>query len=359
MKAVELYAPGKFRLREDVPVPEPQPHQVRIKVSAAGICGTDVHICAGHPSMNKMVEPPVILGHEFCGVIDKLGSAVPAKLELGVDDYVSAEMHEVCRQCLACLDGAFHACMNHRIRGVNLDGAFADYVVVSASNVVKLPPDLPQKVGAILDPLGNAVHAALKVPVEGRRVAIVGYGPIGAMTAEVVQFVGAGHLFVVDVSRDALERARAWIERRGLVDRVSLVDGQADDPAAEVVAATEGGVDVSLEMSGHPDGINNALAMTRPAGHVINLGLPGRSNVTIKNFSQNYVFKGLTMHAIIGREIMRTWHQMLDLLGRGLDVDDFITTELDLAEFSRGLKQFGKGLTGKVVLYPQGIPAGV
>ncbi len=359
MKAVELYAPGKFRLREDVPVPEPKPHEVRIKVSAAGICGTDVHICAGHSSMNKLVETPVILGHEFCGVIDKLGSAVSADLRLAVDDYVSAEMHEVCRHCLACLDGAFHACMNHRIRGVNLDGAFADYVVVTATNVVKLPRELPQKVGAILDPLGNAVHAALKVPVEQRRVAVIGYGPIGAMITQVVQFVGARHLFVVDVSQEALERARAWVERHGLLDQVTVIDGSRDDPVEVVVRATDGGADVSLEMSGHPNGINNALAMTRPAGHVINLGLPGGADVTIKDFSKNYVFKGLTMHAVIGREMMRTWHQMLDLLSRGLDVTDFITTELDLTEFAHGLEQFGKGLTGKVVLYPQGVPAGV
>jgi threonine 3-dehydrogenase len=359
MRAVELYAPGKFRLRDDVPVPAPEPHQVRIKVSAAGICGTDVHICAAHPSMNKMVAPPVILGHEFCGVIDELGAAVPADLELAVDDYVSAEMHEVCRHCLACLDGSFHACMNHRIRGVNLDGAFADYVVVSATNVVKLPRELPQKVGAILAPLGNAVHAALKVPVKDRTVAVVGYGPIGAMAAEVIQWVGARHLFVIDVSQQALERAREWVERRGLSDRVTLLDGRSADPVAEVVAATEGGVDVSVEMSGHPDGINNTLAMTRPAGHVVNLGLPGGADITIQNFSQNFIFGGLTMHAVIGREMMKTWHEMLDLLSRGLDVTDFITTELDMTEFAHGLEQFGKGLTGKVVLYPKGVPAGV
>ena len=359
MNAIQLQAPGKFRLRDDVEVPEAQPEQVRIKVTATGICGTDVHICAGHPGMNKMVAPPVILGHEFCGVIDQIGSAVPAQFGLAVGDYVSAEMHEVCRRCLACRDGAFHACMNHRIRGVNLDGAFAEYMVVTAGNVVKLPADLPQKVGAILDPLGNAVHAAREVPVEDRRVAVIGYGPIGAMTAEVVQFVGAGHLFLVDVAKEALDRAREWVARRGLSDRVTVLDGRNSDPVLEVMRATEGGVDVSLEMSGHPDGINNALAMTRPAGHVMNLGLPGGADVTIKNFGQEYVFKGLTMHAIIGRKMMETWNEMLNLLERGLDVRDFVTTELDLTEFAHGLEQFGKGLTGKVVLYPQGVPAGV
>jgi threonine dehydrogenase-like Zn-dependent dehydrogenase len=143
------------------------------------------------------------------------------------------------------------------------------------------------------------------------------------------------------------------------LDQVTLIDGSRDDPVEAVVQATEGGVDVSLEMSGHPDGINNALGMTRPAGHVVNLGLPGGADVTIKDFGENFIFKGLTMHAVIGREMMGTWHQTLDLLSHGLDVTDFVTTELEMTEFAHGLEQFGKGLTGKVVLYPQGVPAGV
>jgi threonine 3-dehydrogenase len=350
MKGVQLTAPGKFRLRQDLPIPEPGPGEVRLRVAAAGICGTDVHICSGDPSMNGLIAPPVVLGHEFCGHVDKLGPGVDGqRLPLGA--YVSAEMHEICGECPACRNGAYHACATARIRGINLNGAFAEFVVVSAGNVVVLPPDLPVQAAAILDPLGNAVHTVMKVPVENRSVAIVGFGPIGAMCGEVATFVGCSHLFVLDVNDLALDRARAWIERRGLRDRVTVVDAR-EQPVETVVAATRGGVDVALEISGHPSGINNAIQMTRPAGHVVNLGLPKGDAVTIDKFSKNFIFKGLTMHAVIGREMFRTWDQMLDLLRRGMDISHLVTAEMPLEDFGAGVERFGKGLEQKVVLYP-------
>jgi threonine 3-dehydrogenase len=353
MKGIQLTAPGQYRLRTDLPIPEPGAKEVRLRVAASGICGTDVHICSGDPSMNGLIAPPVTLGHEFCGFVDKLGPAVdPAQLPLGA--YVSAEMHEVCFECPACKSGAYHACATARIRGINLNGAFAEFVVVSAGNVVKLPQDLPVPVAAILDPLGNAVHTTLKVPVKDRTVAIVGYGPIGAMCGEIATFVGASHVFVLDVQDLALQRAREWVERRGLKDSVTVVDAR-QKPVDTVVDATRGGVDVSLEISGHPVGINNAIAMTRAAGHVVNLGLPKGDTVGIEKFSKNFIFKGLTMHAVIGREMFRTWEQMLDLLQKGMDISHFVTAEMPLEQFGTGVDRFGKGLEQKVVLYPNGM----
>ncbi|HEX5051520.1 MAG TPA: alcohol dehydrogenase catalytic domain-containing protein [Planctomycetota bacterium] len=350
MKGVQLTAPGQYRLRTDLPIPEPGPREVRLRVAASGICGTDVHICSGDPSMNGLIAPPVVLGHEFCGYVDKLGPGVDEK-KLPLGSYVSAEMHEICGECPACRSGAYHACATARIRGINLDGAFADFVVVSAGNVVKLPADLPVQVAAILDPLGNAVHTTLKVPIGNRTVAIVGFGPIGAMCGEIATFVDASHVFVVDVADQALARARAWVIRRNLADRVTVVDGR-EKPVETIVDATRGGVDVALEISGHPAGINNAIAMTRAAGHVVNLGLPKGDTVGIEKFSKNFIFKGLTMHAVIGREMFRTWEQMLDLLQQGMDISHLVTAEMPLEQFGVGLERFGKGQEQKVVLYP-------
>ncbi len=357
MKGIQLTGPGQYRLRRDLSVPEPAPGEVRIRVAASGICGTDVHICSGDPSMNGIVAPPVVLGHEFCGHVDKLGKGVDGgKLREG--DYVSAEMHEVCGECPACKDGAFHACTTTKIRGINLDGAFAEFVCVSATNVIKLPASLPIQVGAILDPLGNAVHTTLKVPVVGRTVAIVGYGPIGAMCGEVAHFVGAKHIFLIDVADLALQRAREWVQRRKLAHMVTVVDARVQKPSVvdTVVAATKGGVDVALEISGHPTGINNALQMTRAAGHVVHLGLPKGDQVPIDRFSKNFIFKGLTLHAVIGREMFRTWEQMLELLGKGLDLRELVSAEMGLDQFGAGIERFGKGLESKVVLYPRGKP---
>ncbi|MFQ5507530.1 MAG: alcohol dehydrogenase catalytic domain-containing protein, partial [Planctomycetota bacterium] len=143
MRGIEVYEPGKYRLRHDLPLPEPGHGQVRVKVLAAGICGTDVHICEGDPSLEPMMRFPVVLGHEFCGRIEKLGEEVSG-LEPG--RYVSAEMHEFCNGCPACRAEKFHACQNTRIHGLWLDGCFADYVVVSAKNLVQLPESLPVRV---------------------------------------------------------------------------------------------------------------------------------------------------------------------------------------------------------------------
>lgn len=350
MKGIQLTAPGQYRLRTDLPIPEPGPKEVRLRVAASGICGTDVHICSGDPSMNGMIAPPVVLGHEFCGHIDKVGPGVdPKQFPLGT--YVSAEMHEICGICPACRSGAFHACATARIRGINLNGAFAEFVVVSASNVVRLPANLPIQIAAILDPLGNAVHTTLKVPTKDRTVAIVGWGPIGAMCGEIATFVGASHVFVLDVADLALQRAREWVARRGLKDRVTVIDAR-NKPVETVVDATKGGVDVALEISGHPVGINNAIAMTRAGGDVVNLGLPKGDTVGIEKFSKNFIFKGLTLHAVIGREMFRTWEQMLDLLKQGMDLTNFVTAEMPLEDFGTGVDRFGKGLEQKVVLYP-------
>jgi len=350
MKGVQLSSPGQYRVRTDLTVPEPKQGEVRIKVAAAGICGTDVHICSGDPSMNGLIAPPVTLGHEFCGHIDKLGDGVDEQ-QYPLGTYVSAEMHEICGVCPACVSEAYHACATARIRGINLDGAFAEYVIVSAGNVVKLPEDLPIQVAAILDALGNAVHTTLKVPVDKKKVAIVGFGPIGAMCGEIAAFVEAEHIFIVDVADKALARARAWVIRRGLTDRVTVVDGR-EKPVQTIVDATKGGVDVALEISGHPVGINNAIQMTRPAGHIVHLGLPKGDSIAIDGFSKNFIFKGLTMHAVVGREMFRTWDRMLDLLKRGLDVTHLVTAEIPIDDFGTGVERFGGGLEQKVVLYP-------
>jgi threonine 3-dehydrogenase len=353
MRAVELSSPGSVRIREDVPVPTPGPTEVLVKVKAAGICGTDVHIWQGDKSLDDLLTFPVTLGHEFCGVIAAVGMNVT---DLAPGAYVSAEMHEVSNQCAACSDRKFHACQRTKIRGLSLNGAFADYVVVSATNVIRLPDGLPPKVGAILDPLGNAVHTALKIDPAGKNVAVVGMGPIGGMTAEVAAAAGARRIYAADVSPKALARARAWVKRRGLEDRVVVLDLGKDGRAAaleQLQDETHGGVDITCEISGHPNGINDAIRMTRAGGDVAMLGIPKGADVTLEGFSKNFIFKGLTLHAIIGREMFRTWDRMLLLLAKGMDVAQFVTAEYGLDQFESAIARFAAGEEQKVVLYPE------
>jgi threonine 3-dehydrogenase len=216
MQGILITAPGVFEYRKDLQVPVPKKDEVRIKVLAAGICGTDVHIVRGDESLINYITTPLVLGHEFCGEIDSCGENVTGFKQ---GDYVSAEMHEVCYTCRACKDNKLHACENTKIHGLHLDGSFADFTIVPAKNVVKLPKSIPIKVAAIMDALGNAVHAVCKTNVRDRIVSIIGFGPIGAMACEVALFSQASHLYVVDINEKALERAAQW-------DRTKRANGQ-------------------------------------------------------------------------------------------------------------------------------------
>lgn len=352
MNAVIVPEFGAWEYRSNVPVPEPGPGQVRIAVAACGICGTDVHIAKGDASLKNLLAPPFVQGHEFCGHVDKLGAGVTG---LGVGQFVSAEMHEVCGACPACLDGKMHACAKTRYRGLNEDGAFADYLCVSAGNVIVLPDEIPQKIAAFLDPLGNAVHTACKVPVEGKRVLVAGYGAIGAMVVEIVAFLGAAEIHVMDVKGKALRRAEDRAREGGFEARLfthRVTHDHRNTLCEHILQVTGGGVDVSMEISGHPDAINDCIRCTRAGGDVVLLGLPTDSAITLQDFGQNVIFRGLTLHAVIGREMFGTWDTMLDLLRKGLRTDFLVTSELPLSALGEGYERIGAGTEQKVVLYP-------
>ncbi len=352
MNAIVVPEFGRWDYRSDVPVPEPGKGELRIAVQACGICGTDVHIAKGDASLKPLLAPPFVQGHEFCGRVDKLG---PETTGPAIGTLVSAEMHEVCGHCPACRDGKAHACANTRYRGLNENGSFADYVVVSASNVVALPDGVPLKVAAFLDPLGNAVHTACKVPVEGKSVLVAGYGAIGAMVVEIVAFLGAREIHVMDVKGKALRKAEDRAAEAGFADRLvvhRVESAHRNSMCENLIARTGGGVDVAMEISGHPDAINDCIRCTRAAGDVVLLGLPTDSAVTLQDFGQNIIFRGLTLHAVIGREMYRTWDKMLELLRRGLRTDFLVTSELPLSQLGEGYRRLASGTEQKVVLYP-------
>lgn len=357
MKAVIKVAPadGATEIVER-PVPVPGPGEAVIRVDATGICGTDRHIWHWDPSVQFM-RPPVVYGHEFCGRVAALGAGVA---DLAEGDYVSAEMHVVCGTCYQCRTGRGHICSRTRIYGLHHDGCFADYVKVPAGNVVKLPAKLSPRVGAFLDALGNATHTALAAELPGRKIAITGCGPIGAMAAAVCEFAGASELFLIDVSDAALRRARNWARLAGRRVPVTVLDTRGEGAAAALATIRErtgDGVDAVLEMSGAEPAINLALEIVRPGGQLRLLGLTSRKDVTIRDYSRNVVFKGVDLQGIIGRKMYATWYAMLGMLEAGLDVEPIVSAEYDLAHFAEAMGTFDRGETWKVVLYPGGKPA--
>jgi threonine 3-dehydrogenase len=344
----------------DCPVPEPAAGEVLIRVAGAAICGTDKHIYHWDPSIQDSVVPPRVYGHEFCGFVEKLGPGAERSHEgrLTVGDYVSAEMHIICGECAQCRSGNGHICVRTKIYGLHEDGAFAEFVKVPASNVIKLPRFVPPRVGAFLDALGNAVHTTQVCDLAGKSVAITGFGPIGAMAASIAEHAGASVVIVTDVSDHALETARRWAAGRGFANLHEF--NVRTRPAAEVKKAietiTDGvGVDVVCEMSGSSAAINFALDIVRMGGTLSLLGLPAGHSVTIDDYTRNVIFKGVTMHGIIGRRMYSTWSRMLSLLRGGLDVEWIVQATYDsLRDFHDGMGKFDRHEALKVVFFPEG-----
>lgn len=341
----------------DLPIPEPGPGEARLKVRAAAICGSDRHIWHWDPSVRHLIVPPRVYGHEFCGEVDAVGPA-PGRADLVEGLYASAEMHVTCGTCSQCRTAQGHVCRNTEIVGFHRDGSFAEYVIVPARNVVPLDRDVvPLKVGAFLDALGNAVHTVQDHDLTGARVAILGYGPIGAMAAAIADHERASRVYVLDVSEKSVERAERWKAARGASAVTVLRTGE--DRTAEVEARildeTHGGVDLVLEMSGAQAAINQGLRIARMGGDISLLGIPSRQAITIENFAEDLIFKGLSLHAIIGRRLFSTWERMLDLLTSGLDVASLVSHEYDgLERFAEGMQAFDTHEALKVVFYPHG-----
>ena len=360
MKAVVKSAPADGPAGTEIrecPVPEPGPDEILIRVGAAAICGTDKHIYHWDPSIRDSVKPPRVYGHEFCGFIEKFGARAH-RPELHEGDYVSAEMHVVCGECPQCRSGNGHICIRTRIYGLHEDGAFAEFVKVPASNVIKLGSYVPLRVGAFLDALGNAVHSTQLVDLAGKSVAITGFGPIGAMAAAICEHSGASTVVVTDISDSALETARRWAASRNFknLHEFNVKTSKPEDVKKAIDAITDGvGVDVVLEMSGSSAAINFGLDIVRMGGFLSLLGLPAGHAVTINDYTRNVIFKGVTLQGIIGRRMYSTWQRMLALLKSGLDVEWVVQATFDsLQDFHEGLGRFDRHEALKVVFFPEG-----
>ncbi|HZR30968.1 MAG TPA: L-threonine 3-dehydrogenase [Terriglobales bacterium] len=329
----------------DVAIPKIGPTDVLVKVKVASVCGTDLHIYNWDPWAQRRIHPPLIPGHEFCGVVAAVGNEVTTVKE---GDFVSAEMHVACGKCLQCRTGDAHICQFVKIIGVDADGAFAEYVRIPESNIWKLDPAIPQEYASILDPLGNAVHAVLAGEIAAKTVAITGCGPIGLFSIAVARAVGATTIFAIEVNEHRRQLARA-------MKADSVLDPNSDDVRTSVMDATGGlGVDVVLEMAGHPDAIRTAFNIVRRGGRISLLGLT--SKPISLNFSEDIIFKGITVQGINGRRMYQTWYQMQALLKAGkLDLHPVITDRISMRDFSKGMERLKTGEASKILLYPNGV----
>jgi threonine 3-dehydrogenase len=328
----------------DVSVPQIGPTDVLVKVKVASICGTDLHIYNWDRWAQGRIHPPLIPGHEFCGEVVAYGNEVTSVKE---GDFVSAEMHVACGKCLQCRTGEAHICQFVKIIGVDADGAFAEYVRIPESNIWKLDPAIPQEYASILDPLGNAVHTVLAGEIAAKTVAITGCGPIGLFSIAVARAVGASTVFAIEVNQH-----RRKVAQQMKADFV--LDPSKDDVNKIIMEQTGGmGVDVVLEMAGHPTAIRTAFDIVRRGGRISLLGLT--SKPIALNFSEDIIFKGLTIQGINGRRMYQTWYQMTALLKSGkLDLHPVITDRMSMTDFSKGMERLTSGEASKILLYPNG-----
>ncbi|HEX3437076.1 MAG TPA: L-threonine 3-dehydrogenase [Pseudacidobacterium sp.] len=327
----------------EVPLPAFGPSDVLVKVEAASVCGTDLHIYDWDPWAQGRIQPPLIPGHEFCGVVAAVGKDVTTVRE---GDFVSAEMHVACGKCLQCRTGQAHICQYVKIIGVDANGAFAEYVTIPETNIWKLDPSLPREYASILDPLGNAVHTVLAGEIAAKTVAVVGCGPIGLFAIAVAQACGAASVYALEIN----EHRRALAKKMGANE---ALDPAKDDVHAIVLNQTNGlGVDVVLEMSGHPDAMRLGFRILRTGGRVSLLGIPSRP--VELDFANDVIFKGAVVQGINGRKMYETWYQMEALLKAGkLDLSPVITHRLPMSDFAKGMDLLKSGEASKIVLFPK------
>jgi threonine 3-dehydrogenase len=342
MRALLKEQAGPGMVLREVPIPKYGASDVLIKVHHAGVCGTDLHIWEWDSWASSRLRPPVVIGHEFAGEVVALGHEAEAPGLLAIGDLVTAEGHIVCGHCLQCRLGDAHLCRRTQIIGVDRDGAFADFIAMPASNVMKLA-GIPTEVGAVMDPLGNAVHTVLETSVAGARVLVIGCGPIGCFAVGVARAAGASLVMASDLNPRRLELARA------MGAHVTL-DAAREDVAARVHELTGGdGADLVCEMSGHPSGHAQAFAAARLGGRVNLLGTPSRA--TEVNFARDVIFRGLTLYGVTGRRMYRTWDEMQRLLRSGqLDPCPVITHRFPLDRIADAIQVIKDGAAGKVIL---------
>jgi threonine 3-dehydrogenase len=324
-------------------VPALGARDVLIKVTAAGVCGTDRHIWEWDDWAAGRIPVGITTGHEFVGKVVAIG---PAVSRVSVGQRVSGESHISPGTGFNARTGAAHIADEMVILGVDRDGCFAEYVSIPEDNIWPIHASIPDHIAAIHDPLGNAVHTVMEAGVSAQNVLITGVGIIGLMAVTVARAAGASRIFVTDVDPRRLAIAKQ-------LGATEAFDGREAGWVEYVKKNTHNGVDVLLEMSGAAPAINAGFSALRPGGTAALLGIPSKPFAF--DLTNHVIFKGCKLLGINGRKMFQTWYQMESLLlGGRLNLEPIITHQLPMQDFAKAfsLMQSGEGI--KVILKIEG-----
>jgi len=338
MKALVKAHAKKGIWMQDMPEPTVGINDVKIKIKKTAICGTDLHIYKWDEWSERTIKTPMIIGHEYVGIISEIGDGVK---HFEVGDRVTGEGHIACGHCRNCRRGKLHVCENTIGVGVDRDGTFAEYLVIPADNVIKLDERISDEMAAIMDPFGNATHTALSFPVLGEDVLITGAGLIGSMATAICRFAGARNIVVSDISDYRLELAK----KMGATMTINPAKGETIEGA--IAELKMHGFDIGLEMSGSPQAFDSMISNMYNGSKISLLGI--LPNTTTVDWSK-IIFKALTLKGIYGREMWETWYQMEQMLISGIDLSPIITHRMHIDDFQEGFDIMESGQCGKVIL---------
>jgi len=339
MKAIVKEKPGPGAVLRDVEVPKVGPKDVLIRVKAGAICGSDVHIYEWNSWAQSVIPKlPQILGHEFAGEVVEVGKEVH---HVKPGDHVAGETHIPCDNCYLCLTGQRHICLNMKVYGVHSQGIFSEYTTVPEPCAVKIPPEIPFPVAAMMEPCGVAVHGLSKGIISGKTLLIFGCGPIGLFALQGALAYGASRVYAVDLSANRLKMAQSFGATRAF-------HGEKDPVEKTILDETRGlGVDMVLEISGSQKAYDQGLRLLRKAGTFVVVGLPSKP-ITLE-IPTNVMYKEAKILGITGREMYDTWFQVIDLIqSRKITPEKVVTHQLAPEKFEEGFKVAKEAQHGKV-----------
>lgn len=328
------------------PIPTYEDDQVLLKVLAASICGTDKHIYDWDEWSQHRLHLPLTVGHEMVGQVIAVGAKVKT---IQVDDIVSVETHIVCNACELCRTGNSHICEHTEIIGVDRDGAFAEFIAMPASNcIVNRQANIEIRNLAVLEPLGNAIHTISQFDITGKHVAVVGCGPIGLMAINAAKALGAARVIALEIDEYRIQLAYN-------MGAHVVINPKKENAIQRIFEETIDGVDVLLEFSGNKYAIEESFQYMKMGGKMSMLGIPA-ANIEI-NLADDFIFKGIQMHGVIGRMMYDTWYKVNGLIQADvIHFESIVTHEFDMKDFQAAFDLLATGQCGKIVLYPSGKP---